>query len=354
MNRRTFALITAVITFTVGIVLARLSLPNLIKTPPPVVMKEIQLSNYRITGPYEYEDLSIFLIHGPDAPGNGRYTPLQEAMERKIVTVIETNHVNELAIENISATEDVFVQAGDIVKGGRQDRVLAVDMVLPARSGTVPISAFCVEQSRWQGRGAEPVDHFTLTEMVATPSLRQVIKDIGTQAGVWSEVQDSQEKLAASLAKSVRSEQSPTSLPLALESEVVQETTALYLAKLLPIVHQWNDVIGFAFAINDELKVGDVYCSKIMFKQFWPRLLKAAAVEAIATPAVKRAPNDLAIETVGASLVNMELAAATVSVVNARTHSIKRETDDGLFFQSVDTKPGTTWIHRSYLSRLQE
>lgn len=353
MNRRTFALLAAVITFTVGIVLAKLSLPNLFKTPPPVVIKEVQLSNYRITGPYEYEDLSIFLIHGPDAPGNGRYTPLQEAMERKMVTVHETNHVNELAIENIS-TEDVFVQAGDIVKGGRQDRVLSVDMILSAKSGMVPISAFCVEPSRWHSRGAESVDHFTLTEMVATPSLRKVIVDVATQAGVWSEVQDSQEKLGAGLARSVRSEESPTSLPLTLESEAVQETTALYLAKLLPIVHQWNDVIGFAFAINDELRVADVYGSKIMFKQFWPRLLKAAAVEAIATPPMKRAPNALPIETVGASLVNMELAAATVTVVNARTHSIKRETEDGLFFESVDTKPGTTWIHRSYLSRLKE
>jgi hypothetical protein len=354
MNRRTFALLTAVITFTAGVVLARLSLPNLFKTPPPVVIKEVQLSNYRLSGPYEYEHLSIFLIHGADAPGNGRYTPLQEAMERKFVTVHETNHVNELAIENISATEDVFVQAGDIVKGGRQDRVLSVDMILPARSGMVPISAFCVEQSRWQARGVESVDQFTLTEMTASYSLRKAIKDVATQAGVWGEVEASQKKLGDGLAKSVRSEQSPTSLPLALESEAVQETTALYLSKLLPIVHQWNDVIGFAFAINDELKVADVYCSKVMFKQFWPRLLKAAAVEAIATPAVKRAPNALPIETVGASLVNMELAAATETVINARTRSIKRETEDGLFFQSVDTNCDATWIHRSYLSRLKE
>ncbi|HEX5885066.1 MAG TPA: DUF6569 family protein [Pyrinomonadaceae bacterium] len=354
MNKRTFALLAAVITFTVGVVLARLSLPNLFKTPPPVVIKEVQLNYYRITGPYEFEDLSVFLIHGPDAPGNGIYTPLQDAMDRQIVTVHETNHVNELAIENVSATEDVFVQAGDIVKGGRQDRVLAVDMILPAKSGRVPISAFCVEQSRWSARGGESVDHFTLTEMVANYSLRQVIKDVATQAGVWSEVKSSQEKIGAGVARTVTSEQSPTSLPLALENKAVQETTALYLGKLLPIVHQWNDVIGFAFAVNDELKSADVYASKIMFKQFWPRLLRAAAVEAIATPGIKRAPNALPIELVGASLVNMELGSETLSKVNPRTHSAKRETADGLFFESRDTQYGGAWIHRSYLSRKKE
>lgn len=218
----------------------------------------------------------------------------------------------------------------------------------------VPISAFCVEQSRWQARGTESADHFTLTEMVSTYSVRQAIKDVATQAGVWSEVHDAQEKLGAGLAKNVRSDQSPTSLPLALESQAVQETTALYLSKLLPIVRQSDDVIGFAFAINDELKSADVYSSKVMFKQFWPRLLKSAAVEAIATPAIKREPNALQIETVAASLVNMELGSETVSEVNTRTQSVKRETAHGLFFESRDTRYHGAWIHRSYLGRLKQ
>jgi hypothetical protein len=75
MNKRTFALVAAVITFTVGVVLARLSLPNLFKTPPSVVINDIQLSNYRLTGPHKFEDLSIFLIHGPDSRDKRFYTP---------------------------------------------------------------------------------------------------------------------------------------------------------------------------------------------------------------------------------------------------------------------------------------
>jgi len=71
--------------------------------------------------------------------------PLQEAMERKAVIVHETSEVNELSIENVSQSEEVLVQAGDIVKGGRQDRVLAVDLIMPAGSGKMPIAAFCVE-----------------------------------------------------------------------------------------------------------------------------------------------------------------------------------------------------------------
>jgi len=351
MNRRTFALITALITFTAGVALARLSLPNLFKTPPPVVIKEVQLSNYRLSGPYVFENLSIYLIHGPDRPDSRLYTPLQDAMERKIVIVHETNEVNELAIQNVSNSEEVFVQAGDIVKGGRQDRILSVDMILPPMSGVVPISAFCVEQSRWQQRGAEPADHFTLTEMSAIPSIRRVIVDTATQAGVWKEVETSQEKLTVALPKNVRSVDSPTSLPLALESDAVQESAAPYIQELSLLVNRSRDVIGFAFAINDELKGADVYSSNEMFKRLWRRLLKAVAIEAIATPEMKRGANALPLATVGAFLVNSEVGSENVRQINARTQSVERSTDDALFTESRDRGYANAWVHRSYLAR---
>jgi len=349
MNRRTFALITALITFTAGVALARLSLPNLFKTPPPVVIKEIQLSNYRLSGPYVFDGLSIYLIHGPNTRYDQHYTPLQDAMDRKIVIVHETDNVNQLNIQNTSAQESVFIQAGDIVKGGKQDRVLSVDMILPPKSGVMPISAFCVEQSRWQQRGAESVDHFTMTEMTAIPSIRRAIVDVATQVGVWSEVKASQEKLTVALPKDVRSEDSPTSLPLALENGVVQDSAAPYVRELSSLVDRWTDVIGFAFAIDDELKGADVYSSNELFKQLWPRLLKAAAVEAVATP--KRISKPVPIETVGAFLVNSELALETVRDINVRTRSAERSTDDALFMECRDIDYHDAWVHRSYLAR---
>jgi len=353
MNRRTFALLSALITFTVGVVLAKLSLPNVLKTPPPVVVKDVQLSNYRLSGPYEFENLSIFLIHGPDATDCALYTPLQQAMDRGTVIVHETNHVNELSIENLSADDTVFVQAGDIVKGGRQDRVLSVDFILPPHVGSVPISAFCVEQSRWYARGYESADQFTLTEMAANYSLRQAVVDVATQAGVWNEVEASQDKLTVALPKNVRSELSPTSLPLALENKALQESTTPYIDNLSPLAYRSNDVIGFAFALNDELKSADVYSSHAMFERLWPRLLKAATVEAVATPSIKRAPNALPIETVGAFLVNSELGSETMTDINPRTVSVKRETEEGLFFETRDRGRNGAWIHRSYLKRIK-
>ena len=72
----------------------------------------------------------------------------------------ETGNVNSLAIENLG-DQAVFVQAGDIVKGGQQDRTLTVSLLLPPKSGRVPIASFCVEHGRWSARGGEDARSFS-------------------------------------------------------------------------------------------------------------------------------------------------------------------------------------------------
>src|SRR3954469_6741072 len=106
------------------------------------------LADCRLSGPYTHGNLTVFLVHGPDRMKNREFLTLAEAMEKKLVAVHETSNVNELAIENTGSI-DVYVQSGDIVKGGKQDRTIASDFIAPAHSEKIPIAAFCVEHGRW-------------------------------------------------------------------------------------------------------------------------------------------------------------------------------------------------------------
>src|SRR5439155_19494651 len=100
----------------------------------------------------------------------------------------ETRSVNELTIENVSR-EEVYVQSGDIVKGGQQDRMLVVDLILPPRSGKIPIAAYCVENGRWHKRGAEEVTVFnSSSNVVASRDIKLAAKAKGSQGDVWREV----------------------------------------------------------------------------------------------------------------------------------------------------------------------
>src|SRR5436190_3404752 len=119
---------------------------------------------YRISGPVVHDNLAIYLVHGKSAGGPVPLT-LGEALVKGTVKVHETGNVNELQIENLGS-EEVFVQSGDIVKGGQQDRVLTVSLLLPPRSGRIPIASFCVEQGRWTARGKEDVKTFATASAV--------------------------------------------------------------------------------------------------------------------------------------------------------------------------------------------
>src|SRR5690349_22780077 len=159
-------------------------------------------SKARISGPYTHENLSVFLIGGsaprwPQASAKGstmNYLTLQDAMNQKVVVVHETNQVRELAVENVS-TSTVFIQQGDILKGGKQDRIVTNDFLLSPKSGSVPIRALCVERGRWGNRGSEPVNAFTSSTELGAISFDP--KSMWGQMSVWSAVATLQDALAS-------------------------------------------------------------------------------------------------------------------------------------------------------------
>ena len=182
--------------------------------------------DYRLSGPFAHENLAIYLVHG--APGGGPVPlTLQEALETGGFKVYETNDVNELAVQNLGG-DPVFIQSGDIVKGGQQDRVLTVSLVLPPKSGRVSIGAFCVEQGRWAARGKERADSFSsAAEALPSREAKLAIKapkpaaDIGSrQHEVWRGVADMQGKLerASAPASPPRPRRAACSSPLSTRS----------------------------------------------------------------------------------------------------------------------------------------
>jgi ARG/rhodanese/phosphatase superfamily protein len=312
---------------------------------------EIRSGDYRLSGPYTHKNLSIFLIHGKNLIEGKTLLTLQEALEQKKVAVYETKDVNELAIENFS-NEDVYVQSGDIVKGGQQDRLLAVDLIVPPRSGRVPIAAFCVEQGRWSRRGSELAGIFSSsTDVAATKEIKVAAKSANSQAGVWENVTVAQDKLSENLSTTVNATQSVSSLQLAVENRKVQESVGSYTRALGDIVKGKADVIGYAFAINGEVNSADVYASGALFKKLWPKLLKANAVEAIAELRKDLKFEPTSAEDVKTFLSEAENGTASEKEVTARVSLVTIENEKNIFFETRDSSRKGAWIHRNYIRK---
>lgn len=313
--------------------------------------KSTQTPAYEISGPYTHKNLTIFLVHGKDLVTGHSFLTLQEALAQKKVIVYETKDVNELAIKNLS-NQDVYVQAGDIVRGGDQDRMISMDFIVPPKSGRMPIAAFCVESGRWNQRGNEENSSFGSSDNSAsTKELKLAAKSANSQQAVWDNVSVAQTKLSRQVGESVNAVVSRSSLELSVENSKVKETTSSYIKALSGILRNKNDVIGYAFAINGEVNSADVYASKALFAKLWPKLLKATAVEALAELEEQAKPVAIDEEVISAFLVESEKPKPAEKDVTRRVKLITREDDRGAFFETRDRTKNDAWIHRNYIKK---
>jgi len=245
--------------------------------------KEMNKSSLNILGPYTHENLTIFLFQDPDHLDRGRYVPLRYAMEKKHVIVYETGQVGALEAENLSDTFDVFIQAGDVLKGGRQDRTIGIDFIIPARSGRVPIPAFCVESGRWHRRKAESQSYFSSsTHALHAKSARLAAKLERSQSAVWASVSACQANLAESLGESVQAADSPTSYQFSVENSELQRCKDEFRERLGDLAIA-PGILGYAFYVNGQRNSADIYTSTSLFHKLWNKLFDVAILEAISS-----------------------------------------------------------------------
>jgi hypothetical protein len=315
----------------------------------------------RISGPYAHENLVLFFLHGPSRSEPVPLT-LEEALAKGKIDVKETGVVSELTIENIG-DEEVFIQSGDIVKGGRQDRVLEVSFVVAGRSHVtgksppIPVSALCVESGRWAMRGQENARSFSassrgLYDRNAKAMMRGSYASGRSdarvkQAYVWDRVQQSQQFLSRSLGRSVQAAASPTSLQLSLESEDLEQAQASYLERLSPLGTKEVDILGMAWAVNGRVSGAEAYPSNALFRKMFAKNLRACATEAVSGKGdgTAAAPT---IELVEKFLVGAEQGEATDTELPG---GVKMSTriSPGVVFSEVRRTDGA-WVHRGYVA----
>lgn len=238
-----------------------------------------------LSPPVTAHNLTAWFILAPSAtpsPTDPDYTVLEESIDAKTTLVHETGDVNELLIEN-TGDLDLFIQAGDIVKGGRQDRTIGADFIVPARSGKIPLPAYCVEQARWHRRNRESDKQFSASkDLLASKKARLALRLAKSQGEVWKSVAEEQANLSAALKNEVCSAESPTSLQLTYENEGVQHAIEDYTTVLeqAPAV-TGGQAVGVVWAINGVPSHADRYVNAKLFAKLWRKLLRAAATEAI-------------------------------------------------------------------------
>ena len=317
--------------------------------------------------PAVFANLAVCLFAQPATTGKTavgasparEFLVLGECLADGRAQLYETGNVGQLEIENL-ADLDLFLQAGDMVKGGRQDRTLGADFTVPAHSGRMRVPAFCVEQGRWSQRRGESAAKFSSSEeTLSSAKLKRVIRKEQSQSAVWEEVAAVQSKLEASVGSKVTADASPSSLQLSMEDGAVRSRVEDYTAALHALLEAHPDAVGFVYLINGKPSGAEAYGTSALFRKLWSKGLRAASVEALGERS-RTGEEEAAIKLLDRAEIAAWLAApgrrgsrakTSRSQVTDRVTLQTRETAKQIVFETLDAAQEGRCVHATILAQ---
>src|SRR5712691_2830669 len=226
------------------------------------------MSALRIGSASRHGALTVFWLSANTSAPPLEIATLDEARASGALIIAERERaaVPELSVDN-RGKGHVLLLAGEILVGGKQNRVLREDILLPPLSGPRPIGVYCVEQGRWnEGR-----KEFESKGTFAQPGLRSSLMERADQGRVWDSV-------AKAAREAAPASQSPTTSYQAIYDDArikghLSEVERLALMRPPVLAH------GAAVFFGPSLSGLDLFHAPGLFAREWPKLLRAYAVE---------------------------------------------------------------------------
>jgi hypothetical protein len=326
---------------------------------------------YQLSGPLVHDNLAVYFLRGNGA-GAAPLT-LDQAVRGGQAQVRWTAS-DPITVENLS-DRSIFVPFGTLLTGGLQDQVTSTSFLLPPHSGPVSLATYCVDPFRSTARDGEAADRLAapgmmfpgrmakLAMLVAAPRTRAVRRM--RQSGVWWSIDSTRAQLADSLGAPVEPPREThwnrvgtpdqvasailagrrsswlTSLPLALENGALIDAQQSY-ANNLEAAALADDIVGAVFAVNGNLDSAEIYQSHALFAAMWPQLLRAHAVEAVASNASATPPSPQAVTAF------LQSAEAGATRQGTAPSIVLRDSAAAIYLETSDR--GGAWINRSIVS----
>lgn len=233
-----------------------------------------------------FGNLALYPVTSRSQVDVGPLVSLDDALASKEADVRESQSggtVNQLVIENKGKTP-IFVLAGTVVRGGKQDRQIGQDFILEGKS-TTPVDAFCVEHGRWTGQrnGQITNGHFESSAGLATSKVRAAGQYKKSQSEVWSNV-------ASTNAAHERHSSSDT-LTTTMDDPAIANERAQLAAQIdsaLATVTPQTDLVGIAYAIDGEVQGARWFLHHAVFEMNRKKLVANISLDAITARAVAK------------------------------------------------------------------
>src|SRR5216684_8954727 len=169
----------------------------------PLIPQPKPEADWRLLDPVTYENISVFPVVASYGQDTSAFLTLEEGLATGEVIVRERGSeemvrgrdgrpvyipqptgasVNQLVLLN-RGKRPLLLLAGELVSGGKQDRIIGKDRIVPVGAPPLPLDVFCVEHGRWTGSS-----QFAAALTIVHPSVRERAAVDQAQAEVWDAV----------------------------------------------------------------------------------------------------------------------------------------------------------------------
>jgi len=288
-------------------------------TPSPAPDPGKNDGDWRLLSPITYENITIFPVVTSSVADTSHFLTLEEGLASGEVIVSEQGSdgmarsrdgrttqnyssgasVNQLVLINRSK-RPLLLLAGELVSGGKQDRIIGKDRLVPVGAEPLPLNVFCVEHGRWSS-GA----NFNAANTIVHPSVREQAAVNQKQGDVWNAVRSGTTAQAKAAAPAPRV--STGALSAAITNEAPTESYDKLYNKSRTVGGDVNSfveevqrrfaketsglknerVVGVVVAYGGEVAWSDIFASDNLFQKYWTKLLRSYAVEALARPTLR-------------------------------------------------------------------
>jgi hypothetical protein len=256
---------------------------------------------FKVLPPIVRENLAIFPVVSNQFYDTSQLMTLDEGIRSGQVTVTEAGsepglvrpgqpmprrqggaEVNRLVLYN-NSNHALLLLAGEIVTGGKQDRVIGSDRIVPPNTGPIDLGVFCVEPGRWVASS----DKFgSMGAQMAQPSVRTPAMAEHNQSQVWANVRASNAKMANNLTSADAAAVAGTSsYAKVFASPPVAKIVATYggVDAEQSILRELRSkgAVGVVVAANGQVLWADVFASTELLSKYWPKLMRSYVAEAM-------------------------------------------------------------------------
>lgn len=278
---------------------------------------ELAPSGYSLLSPIRSGNLTVFPVISGKSFDTSQFITLDEGLRTGDVIVTEAGQarglirrrpggaavihpaqnaeVNRLVLVN-NSKRPLLLLAGEIVTGGKQDRVIGKDRIVPAESDPIDLNVFCVEPGRWVAANGKS-DFGTVAgnapPIIAAPVVRSKAMAAKDQQQVWDSVRTSQRVMAQAVEVTGAATEvnATTSYAKVMDNKEVQKQIDLLAEPVQrnyeSVIRQLRDknAVGVVVAVNGEIVWADIFASTELLQKYWPKLVRSYATEAVVTRA---------------------------------------------------------------------